>query len=293
MKTWVLILGITTLLSLITLHGGNQNPVESPKMKKTLSADKVEIAYTTYGSGKITVIFIHGGFAEQGFWKNQVKLFAKNYGVITLDLAGHGKSGKNREKWNISAFAQDVCAVMKKENVQQAVLVGNSLGGAVALETTWLMPNNVACIVPVDTFQDISIVAPPDYFKKQAQAFRSDFTGTMRNMVRALFHEDADPGLYAQVEKKMLNNSSEIAVAMSESFAGYSMVETAKKLPHPIRCINGDRLLPTSIEKNREIHPDFDAVILPHTGHYPMLERPELFNKHLLEILEKLEKKGQ
>jgi pimeloyl-ACP methyl ester carboxylesterase len=291
MKTWILLLGISTVLSLVTLHGGNQNPAETPKAKKTLSPDNVEIAYTTYGSGKTTVIFIHGGFADQGYWKNQVKPFAKNYGVITVDLAGHGKSGKNREKWDIYAFARDVCAVMKKENVQQAVLVGNSLGGPVALETTRLMPNNVVGIVPVDNFQYLRAATPEadEYFKKQAQAYRSDFTGTMRKMVRHLFHEDVDPKLYAEIEKKMLNHSGEIAAAMLESFAGYDMAETAKKVPHPIRCINGD-LMPTAIEKNREIHPDFDAVILTHTGHYPMLERPELFNRHLMEILEELEK---
>jgi pimeloyl-ACP methyl ester carboxylesterase len=69
-----------------------------------------------------------------------------------------------------------------------------------------------------------------------------------------------------------------------EFFATYDLVEAAKQVPHPIRCINGD-LYPTLVEKNREIHPDFNAVILPHTGHYPMLEKPELFNRHLEKIL--------
>jgi pimeloyl-ACP methyl ester carboxylesterase len=36
------------------------------------------------------------------------------------------------------------------------------------------------------------------------------------------------------------------------------------------------------------IHPDFNAVVLSHTGHYPMLERPKLFNRHLEKILKNL-----
>lgn len=289
MKTWILKLGIFTIFFLIALQAGGQEPPEAPGKGKTVSADKTEIVYTALGSGKTAVIFIHGGFADRTFWSNQMKPFAKKYRVIALDLAGHGESGKNRTRWNLVTFAEDVRAVMEKEKINRAVLVGNSLGGPVALETARLVPNKVVAIVAVDTFQSLSIQTPPDYFKKQAAALRSDFAGTMRQMVRTLVHADADPKLYAWVEKKMLNHSPQLAVAMMESFAtsNMNMTETVKKLRHPIRCINGD-LYPTQVEQNRAIHPDFDAVILPHTGHYPMLERPELFNRHLEEILEKI-----
>lgn len=281
--------GFIILFFLIALQAGAQEPAEASMVGKTVSADKVEIVYTAQGSGKTAVIFIHGGFADRTFWSNQMKPFAKKYRVIALDLAGHGESGKNRTKWNLFTFAEDVRAVMEKEKIQRAVLVGNSLGGPVALETARLVPNKVVGIVAVDTFQSLNVQAPADYFKKQAEAFRSDFAGTMRQMVRTLVHANADPKLYAYVEKKMLNHSPELAAAMMESFAtsNMNMTETAKKLSHPIRCINGD-LYPTLIEQNRAIHPDFNAVILPHTSHYPMLERPELFNRHLEEILRKI-----
>jgi pimeloyl-ACP methyl ester carboxylesterase len=280
----ILKLGIITIFFLIALQAeGKQDPVGVLSVRKTVSADKVEIVYTIQGSGETAVIFIHGGFADRSFWSNQMKPFAAKYRVIALDLAGHGESGKNRKKWNLPAFAEDVRAVMEKEKIHRAVLVGNSLGGPVALETTRLLPDRVVGIVAVDTFQ-VFMMPPPAHFQQQAQAFRSDFTGTMRKMVRSLFHSDADPALYTQVEKKMLNASTEMAASFMESSATYDLVESIKQVPHPIRCINGD-LFPTQVEKNRLLHLDFDAVILPHTGHYPMLERPELFNRHLENIL--------
>jgi kynurenine formamidase/pimeloyl-ACP methyl ester carboxylesterase len=288
MSVGILKLGIIIVFFLITLQaGGKQDPVEVPLVGKTLSADKVEIVYMSQGSGETAVIFIHGGFADRSFWRNQVKPFAAKYRVIALDLAGHGESGKNRKKWDIFGFAQDVRAVMEKEKIRRAVLVGNSLGGPVALETARLVPDKVLAIVAVDTFQ-VFMNPPPGYFQQQARALRSDFTGTMRKMVRALFHKDVDPGLYAQVEKKMLKNSIHMAAGLMEFFATYDLVKTAKQVPHPIRCINGDLLLPTQVEKNREVHPDFNAVILPHTGHYPMLVKPELFNRHLEKILSEI-----
>lgn len=285
MSTGILRLGIIFIFFLTTLQaGGKQGPVEAPRVGTALSTDKVEIVYTSQGSAEIAVIFIHGGFADRSFWVNQMKPFSAKYHVIALDLAGHGESGKNREKWDLFGFARDVRAVMEKENISRVVLVGNSLGGPIALETARLVPGKVLGIVAVDTFQDLVTRAPEGYFKEQARAFRSDFAGTMRKMVRHLFHKDVDPELYAQVEKKMLRASARMAAGLMEFFDTYDYFGTVKKVLHPIRCINGD-LMPTQVEKNREVHPDFNAVILPHTGHYVMLEKPELFNHHLEKIL--------
>ena len=161
--------------------GGTQHTMEDPMTKRTLSADKVEIVYTALGSGKTAVVFIHGGFADRTFWSNQLKPFAEKYCVIALDLAGHGESGNNRTKWNLFSFAEDVRAVMETEKIDRAILVGNSLGGPVALVTAGLVPNKIAAIVAVDTFQDLNEEdddAAVEFYKKQAEAYRSDFAGT-------------------------------------------------------------------------------------------------------------------
>jgi sigma-B regulation protein RsbQ len=55
----------------------------------------------------------------------------------------------------------------------------------------------------------------------------------------------------------------------------------------PIRCINGDKF-PLNQEAIRRVVPDFDAVVLPHIGHYPMLECPEEFNRQLGGMLDGL-----
>lgn len=56
-----------------------------------------------------------------------------------------------------------------------------------------------------------------------------------------------------------------------------------------VRAVNGD-LYPTDLASIRRIKPDFDAIIMSHMGHYPMLERPEEFNRHLAPIIAELSK---
>jgi pimeloyl-ACP methyl ester carboxylesterase len=74
----------------------------------------------------------------------------------------------------------------------------------------------------------------------------------------------------------------ETACAIFSSFAGYDTGAPARRLRVPVRCINGD-LYPTDVNANREFISDFDAVVLAHTGHFPMLELPEEFKRRLEE----------
>jgi pimeloyl-ACP methyl ester carboxylesterase len=67
---------------------------------------------------------------------------------------------------------------------------------------------------------------------------------------------------------------------MFAGLVGYEMAPPLCRAGVPIRALNGD-LWPTSVERNRTLAPDFDAVIMPDTGHYPMLEQPETFNRLL------------
>ncbi|MCP4213063.1 MAG: alpha/beta hydrolase [bacterium] len=253
------------------------------KTRSTLSQDGVKIVYKSGGNGEITLLFIHGGYADKSYWRNQLTHFALKHRVIAVDLAAHGQSGKNRDVFSMKAFALDVLAVMEKEKVNRAILIGNSLGGPTALEAAILLPGEVLGIVGVDTFNDIQAKRPAGFFKKLIQSVRSDFEGTMTGMAKSVLRDGERNPLYGELHKKMLTFPRDDVVKVLEYLEEYDLLETIKKVPHPIRCINGDTYA-TYVEKNRRVHADFNAVILPKTGHYPMLERPEKFN-HLLETV--------
>jgi pimeloyl-ACP methyl ester carboxylesterase len=70
----------------------------------------------------------------------------------------------------------------------------------------------------------------------------------------------------------------------------YDPAPALKEVKVPIRAINSD-LNPTSVEVNRKYSPQFDAVIMKGSGHYPMLEDPAKFNQLLAEILRTLPRK--
>ncbi len=251
------------------------------------SEDGVRIAYTAAGDAGPALVFIHGGLADRSFWASQLEFFAARHRVIALDLAGHGESGRDRTAWSMQAFGSDVRAVINAQDVKRAVLIGNSLGGPVAVEAALLAPDRVIGIVAVDTFHALDLRVDPSEAQKQAEEFRTDFTGSLKRMVRMLFHPDADPSVVRDAEQRMAGTSSDTAWGMFRGIEAYDQGASVRRLKIPIRCINGD-LFPVKMDENRLFYPDFDAIILPHTGHYPMLECPGTFNRHLSQIVENL-----
>lgn len=258
--------------------------------RRVPSGDGVGLAFTERGAGATTLVFIHGGLADRTFWKEQVDTLAGRYTVVALDLGGHGASGRDRKRWSIPTWGDDVRAVVESVGARRVVLIGNSLGGPVALEAAARLRGRVLGVVAVDTLQDMTQTIDARAAAERAKAFRDDFPAACSALVGMLFHPGKEAELHAWAETRMCAMPPEVVAEMMESFAGYDQVAVGKAAGVPIRAINGD-LFPTLIDVNRAAGLDFDAVIMTGCGHYPMLERPAEFNARLVEIVSTLERR--
>jgi pimeloyl-ACP methyl ester carboxylesterase len=282
-----MIIGAITIAAGAAPPPGQEEPLVKIEKKTCPAPDGVKIVYSAAGKGEPALVFIHGGLANRRFYDGQLRAFADRYRVIALDLPGHGESGANRKTWGFPEFGADVAAVCGAEKLNKIILIGNSLGGPVAIEAALLLPGKALGVIGVDTFQSLDYSMTPEQARQRALAFRDDYAGATKEMVKSLFHKDADPELVADAERRMSKTSPEAAYQMFLSMGGYNQADSARKLTVPLRAVNGD-LYPTDFRAVRKIKPDFDAVIMMHTGHYPMLERPEEFNRNLVEFIVRL-----
>jgi pimeloyl-ACP methyl ester carboxylesterase len=253
------------------------------------AADGVTLVYSAAGRGDIALVFVHGGLADRSFFDALLAAFADRYQVVGLDLAGHGESGANRTKWGVAEFGADVRVVVEAEKLERVVLFGNSLGGPAVIEAALTLGGRVLGVVGIDTFHRLDYSMTAEEARQRADEFRNDYASSLAGMVTALFHADANAATIADAEARMRKTSPETAQAMFTSLAGYSPAAAAGKLSVPLRAINGD-LWPTDVDAVRKIKPDFDAVIMKHMGHYPMLERPEEFNRRVADVVAELER---
>ena len=89
--------------------------------------DGATIQYRMEGEGDTTLLFVHGAFTNQTYWDNQVAFFSPDFKVVTLDLPGHGESGRDRTEWSVEGFGQDVVTVIRELELQNVILIGHSM----------------------------------------------------------------------------------------------------------------------------------------------------------------------
>jgi pimeloyl-ACP methyl ester carboxylesterase len=258
-------------------------------VKKTVRADDgLNLVCEVRGQGDTALVFLHGWCGDRAYWKHQVKAFAADYRVVTLDQAGHGESGKDRQVWSAAGLAADVEAVVKALGLGRVILVGHSMGGPVALLASRRMPGTVVAVIGVDTLHNAEFEVPKEARKKFLEAFTKDFKGTMRAGLGGLLHEKSDAALRKWLVTRAEAQDPKMALGLMRDLSGLDTKELLKGARAPVRCINSaggyQFFTPTAVAINKK-YADFDAVTIEGVGHYPMLERPAEFNQKLRGVL--------
>jgi pimeloyl-ACP methyl ester carboxylesterase len=114
--------------------------------QRATAADGTSIAWSRTGSGS-PVVLVHGITESASSFAPVTKRLAETNQVITLDLRGHGESGK-AATYDTVAMAGDVAAVITAAGLERPHIVGHSLGGIVASFAGTMLP--FASIVDVD-----------------------------------------------------------------------------------------------------------------------------------------------
>ena len=274
------------LLSLILLLTLAFNPAQSqPASPVVAASDGVPIHYSVAGKGEPALVFVHCGGCNRNFWENQVAEFSKTHRVVTIDLPGHGESGSGRKSWSIESYSDDVKTVVTKLDLKRVVLVGSSMGGPIIVETAKRMPERVVGIVPVDALQNVEQKLPPEQVDAVIKQLQADYKAAMTGLLNQfLFSANTPEAVKTRVINEVVSRQPEAALAILKGIISYDPAPALREVKVPIKAINSD-LNPTKVEVNRKYAPQFDAVIIKGTGHYPMLEDPTRFNQMLAEIL--------
>ena len=245
------------------------------------SADGVPIHYETQGQGEPALVFVHGWAIDGRYWDAQVPLFARTRRVVTLDLAGHGRSGRGRKDWSVAAFGQDVRAVVEALSLKKVVLVGHSMSGNVILEAARAMPERVVGLIPVDTLLDVDEVTSDAEVKGAIAAFRADYKATASGFMRKyMFTDTTPPELVEAVVKDATSFPPEIGVPVLEQSWRHDPRPLLKEIHVPMVAVNADKF-PTRLDHARQYAPQYDALIVKGVGHYLMREDSAAFNAQL------------
>jgi pimeloyl-ACP methyl ester carboxylesterase len=110
----------------------------------------LSLYYEIHGSGE-PLMLLHGGAVGIVMFGTNVAELAKNRKVIAVELQGHGRTADINRPLSFEAMADDIAGLMKYLGIEKADVLGYSLGGGVALQTTFRHPESVRKLVVVST----------------------------------------------------------------------------------------------------------------------------------------------
>lgn len=250
----------------------------------------VHIQYKLYGRGESLVVLIHGWSCDSNYWAAQLPTLRAKYTVATVDLAGHGGSGANRDDWSMAAFGDDVARVVNAlPDYRRVVLVGHSMGGPVAVEAARRLKGRVVGIVGVDTLRDVGLPTPsPEALAERIKPFEKDFIGTTRAfLLNTFFTPKSDPALVRRIVDDMTLSPPTVALGALRGLGAWDGSAALTDAAVPLVLMNAARP-PTDGQRIGRYVPRFELVEFDGLGHFLMMEDPERFNPALVTQIDAL-----
>lgn len=255
-----------------------------------------KIRYVEAGdASKPTILLLHGlGANADTSWAMNVAPLSANYHVIAPDLIGFGRSDKPFINYRIAFYADFIDKFMSSLNVDKASLVGNSMGGWMAVMFAAKYPEKVQKLVLVDS----AGYAPPpgfDYGKLSVQMNPST-RDAVRESLKLMFYNSApftgDAAVDGFITARTLTNDGYTIQTLVRNiqFADDYFDDEVKALKKPTLIVWGkqDGLVPSIIgEMLKKDIAGSELLVIDKAGHLPQFEQPAEFNKKVVEFLAK------
>ena len=252
-----------------------------------------KIYYLEAGSGP-EVILLHGLGGDKGNWRMTLPVLAAKFHVYAPDQIGFGESDKPQINYRVATLVDFLNAFYKKVGLSKATLVGNSLGGWVAMDFALQYPDKVNRLVLVDSggysFKRTGGVAPTREVMLGLNP--SSLAGT-KQLMAIVFHNKAfsTDEVAAQVFTEHLrkNDGYTINSFVDSILRGEDVVDGrlgALKTPTLIVWGRDDTLIPLATGKAlAEDIAGSQTVVLDDCGHVPQMECAAPFNDALMKYL--------
>ncbi|MFF1705828.1 alpha/beta fold hydrolase [Streptomyces sp. NPDC058252] len=255
------------------------------------------LAYEARGGADSTalpLVLIHGHPFDHTMWAPQITAFAAGRRVIAPDLRGYGASPVIPGVTPLSAFAEDVAALLDELGEAEFVLAGLSMGGQIVMECYRQFPARIRGLVLADTFASAETPEGKKVRNEMAdRLLREGMRGYADEVLHKMVAPYADAEVAAHVHRMMTSTPPEGAAAALRGRAerpDYRDLLTRVTVPALVVVGADDEYTP--VADAAALHaalPDSTLHVVESAAHMPNLERAEEFNGVLADFLAGLE----
>ncbi len=259
--------------------------------QKTVIAGNIKTFYLSAGKGE-PLVLLHGAGGGAVFWGPVIDLLSKHFQIIAPDIVGYGESDKPDAPYDKKFFSTWFSNFCDSLNIGRINLLGNSQGGAIAIQFALDNPDRVKKIIFVGSAGLGAWGISPGAMFKMAVANIFPTKRTVQKTLRYLVHKtDSFPGddgiNYLLEVIRSPGGKLPFLNGKGRSVAPFSS-DQLSQIAHPALIIWGekDRILPVKHgRKGYEKLPNAQLRIIPDAGHTPFIDQPEEFKDIIVHFL--------
>lgn len=274
--------------------------VAQPALTGQVTVDGATLFFELTGpddGGTCPIVLLHAGIADARMWDPQVETFAERFRVVRYDLRGFGRSDPAVGRYSTRA---DLVALLDALGIARAHLVGLSMGGALAIDVALEHPGRVASVVACAarpsgqepsrelvrgwTEVDVALEAG-DLDLAVELELRMWVDGPLRRPV------EVDPGLREQVREMNAALLAGPDDGEPEPLDPPALTRL-HQIAAPTLVVAGDRDQPDIIAGAHLLSAGIPNAIrqtIPGTAHMISMERPDAFNRVVLDFLSRVD----
>jgi pimeloyl-ACP methyl ester carboxylesterase len=277
--------------------------IERMSIQTVLVHDQ-RIAYLDVGAGP-PVVLIHGFGGSMWQWEQQQHTLSQHFRILTLDLPGAGLSDKPEIDYRPDQMLDFFVGFMDAVKIQQATLVGNSMGAGLAIGMALAHPTRVAKLVLIDglpqhVMEKLTSPSVRRALETTAPSWLVSFGNMLFGglMIESVLKEIVhDPALLtpAVIERSNRNRQRPglikpiMTVRENLPLWESGFATRVGEITHPTLVIWGeeDRVFPIAV--GEELHQTIKGsrfIRIPKAGHIPQWERPDLVNQELITFIQ-------
>jgi pimeloyl-ACP methyl ester carboxylesterase len=274
-----------------------------PPPDRHLSVSGINTRYWQMGESGSPIILLHGGNGSIEFWLYNIADLAQYHRVYAVDMVGAGKSDRPEASYSLgyqAGFLHDFMAALE---INTATLIGNSMGGGVALEFTRLYPDRVDKLVLVASMgfgREISYrIRAITLFPAILMLVRPSRWMIPVMLKSNFYHSDRVPPEWIELRYIVFAIPGRDRVISNLGKSNFNLLGVRPEVYQPILDSlphitqktliiwgDSDRIIPVKHAYLAAAKlPNNQLQIFPNCGHHPYLEYPEKFDRLVLEFL--------
>ncbi|MEX2245291.1 MAG: alpha/beta hydrolase [Dehalococcoidia bacterium] len=243
-----------------------------------LNRGGVALAYDEAGAGDPLMLFVHGWCCDRSHFAPQMAHFSPRHRCVAVDLRGHGDSDKPESAYTFDVFADDLAWLCGELKLTKPVVVGHSMGGAIALALAARHPQLASAIVMLDA----PVIFPPAAASDVGPFLEALRTPACHDVLREFFSQRLfiptdDATRKARILDGAARMRQHVIVACFEAILGFDSDASARACRVPALYVVADPPL-AELLRFREACPQLMTAQTAGSGHFHQLEVPDQIN---------------